>query len=59
MTFKIPPRFDTFANHCYCLPIDTPAVKKIGVSLGTNELCHHSFLSGENIKGTNFFGCSL
>ena len=59
MTFKMPLRFDTFTNDFYCLAKNTPAVKKIGVSLGTNELCHHSFLFGEKIKGTNFFGSSL
>ena len=54
MTFKMPPRFDTFFNNFYCLAIHTPAVKKLGVPLETKEFCHHSFLPGEEIKGTNF-----
>ena len=59
MTFKIPTRFDTFTNNFHCLAINTPAVKKIGVSLGTNEFVIISFFQVKRSKVQIFWKFSL
>ena len=59
MTFKMPLRFDTFINNFYCLAKNTPAVKKIGVSLGTNEFVIISFFQVKRSKVQIFWKFSL
>ena len=54
----LPPRFDILTNNLYCLAVDTFAVKKIGVSLKTNELSSLVSFRGRD-QGTHFWKFSL
>ena len=59
MTSKRPPRFDTFTNNFYCLETNTPAVKKIGVPLETNEFVIISFFQVKTSRVQIFWKYSL
>ena len=59
MTSKRPPRFDTFTNNFYCLETNTPAVKKIGVPVETNEFVIISFFQVKRSKVQIFWKFSL